>query len=138
MPGEPILIVDDNSINLELTKALLSRHGYDLQTAGNADDVVTALRTFRPRLILMDIHLPGMDGLDLTRRLKNDPATKDIIIVAITGYTFKSAERAAFDAGCDGFITKPVDTRSLAGLLGEYLNGRPKASVTAAGKPTRV
>jgi two-component system cell cycle response regulator DivK len=79
------------------------------------------MKDFRPRLILMDIQLPGMSGLDLTSLLKADPATRDIIIVAITAYAMKGDEEKARRAGCDGYISKPIDTRALAGVIERHL-----------------
>ena len=90
---------------------LLLGEGYDVRTAGDAEEALAVLATFRPRLILMDLQLPGMDGLELTRRLKADPATRDIVIVALTAYAMKGDEERARAAGCDGYVTKPIDTR---------------------------
>lgn len=117
MPGHPILIVDDNPLNLKLTRILLASEGYEVRTAVNAEEMAAALQSFRPRLILMDIQLPGIDGLDLTRRLKQDPATRDVPVVALTAYAMKGDEQRALDAGCDGYIAKPIDTRSLPDLI---------------------
>jgi CheY-like chemotaxis protein len=125
MPNEPILIVDDNAINLKLLKLTLKAAGYDIQTAVDALDAIAVLASFRPQLILMDIQMPGMDGLELTRRLKADAATRDAIIVAVTAYAMKGDEQRALDAGCDGYITKPVDTRTLAATVAGYLEGAP-------------
>ncbi len=121
MAGELILIVDDNAINLKLVKILLLKEGYDIITAGDADEVLAALETSKPRLILMDIQLPGMNGLELTYRLKKEPATKDILIVAMTAYAMKGDDLKAKVAGCDGYITKPIDTQALPGIIKEYL-----------------
>ncbi len=121
MAGEPILIVDDNAMNLKLTQVLLSSLGYTVRTATNAEEALAALATFRPQLILMDLQLPGIDGLELTRRLKADPATRDICIVALTAYAMKGDEQRAHAAGCDGYITKPIDTRALPGVVAGYL-----------------
>ncbi|HLZ08259.1 MAG TPA: response regulator [Chloroflexota bacterium] len=121
MSYETILIVDDNAINLKLARVTLRGEGFDVHTAGDAEEALTLLERIHPRLILMDIQLPGMDGLELTRRLKADPAQANIVIVALTAYAMKGDEQRAREAGCDGYIAKPIDTRTLPGLLGQYL-----------------
>jgi CheY-like chemotaxis protein len=123
MTGKSILIVDDNLANLKLARVLLHGEGYDTRTAENAEEALTALQSFTPDLILMDIQLPGVDGLELTRQLKAQPATKDILIVALTAYAMIGDEQKARDAGCDGYITKPIDTRTLSDTIGRYLDG---------------
>jgi CheY-like chemotaxis protein len=117
MAAESILIVDDNPINLQLVLFLLSTGGYDVRTANDAHEALAVLSGFRPHLILMDLQLPGMDGLTLTRQLKADPATRDILIVAVTAYAMKGDAERARDAGCDGYISKPIDTRKLIPTL---------------------
>jgi CheY-like chemotaxis protein len=117
----PILIVDDNPSNTKLLAFLLQANGYAVRTAANADEALTAIADHRPRLILMDIQLPGMDGLTLTRQLKADPATQDIAIIAATAYAMKGDEERALAAGCDGYITKPIDTRRLPADLARFL-----------------
>jgi len=119
--AEPILIVDDNLVNLKLARVLLTSVGYAVRTAMNAEQALADLAVVRPRLILMDVQLPGMDGLELTRRLKADPATKGIVILAMTAYAMKGDDEKARLAGCDGYITKPIDTRTLPGVLAGYL-----------------
>lgn len=121
MSAEPILIVDDNLVNLKLARVLLTSVGYAVRTAMNAEQALADLAVVRPRLILMDVQLPGMDGLELTRRLKADPATKGIVILAMTAYAMKGDDEKARLAGCDGYITKPIDTRTLPGVLAGYL-----------------
>ena len=121
MAGEAILIVDDNPVNLKLLRITLALADYDVQTAIDAEQALSVLASFRPRLILMDIQLPGMDGLELTRRLKADPATADAIILAVTAYAMKGDEQRALAAGCDGYITKPIDTRTLPGTIARSL-----------------
>jgi CheY-like chemotaxis protein len=123
MAGESILIVDDNAINLKLLRLTLKVEGYDVQTAVDAEQALSVLAVFRPRLVLMDLQLPGMDGLDLTRRLKADPVTRDAIIVAVTAYAMKGDEQRALDAGCDGYVTKPIDTRTLPDIVARFLSG---------------
>ena len=125
MSGESILIVDDNRINLKLLRLTLKVGGYDVQTANDAQQAIAILVSFRPRLILMDLQLPGMDGLELTRRLKNSEATRDTLIVAVTAYAMNGDERRALAAGCCGYITKPVDTRTLAATVARMLEVMP-------------
>lgn len=121
MPGQPILIVDDNATNLKLARVLLESEGYEVSTSGNAEEAMAQLRRGHPRLILMDLQLPGMDGLELTRRLKADPNTQKIVIVALTAYSMKGDEERARKAGCDGYVSKPIDTRTLPSLIAGYL-----------------
>jgi two-component system cell cycle response regulator DivK len=121
MPGEGILILDDNAANLKLARVLLQVEGYAVRTATDAEDAIRQLSTFTPRMILMDIQLPGMDGLELTRRLKADDATKDIVILALTAYAMKGDEEKARAAGCDGYIAKPIDVRSLPKVIAQHL-----------------
>ena len=122
MAAEPILIVDDNAINLKVVRVLLLTEGYEVRTATDAEEALAVLAEgFSPRLILMDLQLPGMDGLELTRRLKADPATRKIIIVALTAYAMKGDEEKALEAGCDGYVSKPIDTRALPEVIAGYL-----------------
>jgi len=117
MVGEFILIVDDNPINLKLAKVLLVKEGYEVKTAPDAEEALKMMEEAKPRLILMDIQLPGMDGLELTRRLKSSPETKDIIILALTAYAMKGDDEKAKAAGCDGYITKPIDTQAFPAII---------------------
>lgn len=121
MTGATILIVDDNPINLKLARVTLRGEGYDVHAAADAEEALALLERIHPRLILMDIQLPGMDGLELTRRLKADATTSDIVILALTAYAMKGDEQRAHEAGCDGYIAKPIDTRTLPSLVGRYL-----------------
>ena len=123
MGGEPVLVVDDNELNLKLTRALLTKAGYDVRTASDTPSALSVLAAFNPRLILMDIQMPGVDGLELTRSLKTDPKTQAIKILAVTAYASKGDEEKALVAGCDGYVTKPVDTRTLPGIVRRHLDG---------------
>lgn len=123
MAGEPILIVDDNPANLKLARFVLASEGYDVHTATDAEEALAVLQTHRPRLILMDLQLPGMDGLELTRRLKADPAMRGVIILALTAYAMKGDEEKALGSGCDGYVPKPIDTRTLPDVVASYLKG---------------
>jgi CheY-like chemotaxis protein len=125
MPSEPILIVDDNATNLKLARVVLATAGYDVRTAEDAAAALAILSTFKPRLILMDIQMPGMDGLTLTRQLKNDPATRDIIVIALTAYAMKGDDEKALASGCAAYITKPIDTRRLPEQIAEFLETEP-------------
>ena len=110
---EPILVVDDNSTNLKLVRVLLTSAGYDVRGATDAEEALSMIEAFRPRLILMDLQLPGKDGLTLTRELKADPATRDILVVALTAFAMKGDKERALRAGCDGYVTKPIDSNAL-------------------------
>src|SRR6185369_7330909 len=134
MAGEPILIVDDTPVNLKLTKILLVNEGYRVMTAASAEEALELLRSYHPFLVLADIQLPGMDGLELTRRIKQDEKTRDITVVALTAFAMKGDEQKAIDAGCDGYITKPIDTRTLGSRIREILSRRvtsPPSTVQA-------
>jgi CheY-like chemotaxis protein len=122
--SESILVVDDNLANARLVSYLLERKGYLVRTAVDARDALATLDEFQPELILMDIQLPGMDGLALARTLKADPRRRHIAIVALTAYAMKGDEERAKEAGCDGYVSKPIDTRTLPGLVSEILAKR--------------
>lgn len=125
MAGEPILIVDDNATNLKLARVLLAGEGYEVRTAVDAAEALTVLESFRPRLILMDLQMPGMDGLELTRHLKADPAMRGVIVLALTAYAMRGDEERARAAGCDGYLTKPIDTRTFPRVIAAHLDGHP-------------
>jgi CheY-like chemotaxis protein len=109
-----ILIVDDNPVNLKLASSLLELEGYEVEQAVDAEQAQEMLRGDPPDLILMDIALPGMDGLSLTRKIKADERLKHIPVVALTAFAMKGDDEKAYAAGCEGYITKPIDTRELA------------------------
>ena len=116
-----ILVVDDNLTNLKLASDLLTWSGYEVAQAVDAERALEAVQSNRPALILMDVGLPGMDGLTLTRQLKEDPATRGIRIVALTAFAMKGDEQRALDAGCDGYIAKPINTREFADRVAGFL-----------------
>lgn len=134
MNGAPILIVDDSADNRKLTQLLLEWARYSVRTAEDAEQALTLLETFRPELILMDIQLPGMDGLELTRWLRAMPQFANIRIVALTAYAMPGDKSAALEAGCDGYITKPIDTRVFPELVRAYLESEVRDRVTTAEK----
>jgi CheY-like chemotaxis protein len=116
-----ILIVDDNPANLRLLAFLLDAVGYQTRTAANAEEALALLETLRPRMLLLDLQLPGMDGLTLARLLRTRPALHELIIVAVTAHAMRGDEELARAAGCDGFVTKPIDTRTLPRTIAGYL-----------------
>src|SRR3954453_9311035 len=121
MSGERILVVDDNRTNLKLVSDVLAFDGYRILQASDAESAQEIIDRTPPDLILMDIALPGMDGLTLTRLLKADDATRHIVVVALTAFAMKGDDARARAAGCDGYITKPIDTRTLPGAVAGYL-----------------
>ena len=121
MSFEPILIVDDNPDNVDLARIVLEAEGWQVRAAEHAQQALEVLKTYHPSLILMDIQLPGMDGLELTRRLRATPEFDDISIVALTAYAMQRDEENARSAGCDGYISKPIDTRTFGDAVRPYL-----------------
>jgi two-component system cell cycle response regulator DivK len=122
MAGEQILVVDDTPVNLKLTRILLSHEGYDVRTASSGEEALDMLENYHPRMVLADIQMPGMDGLEMTRRIKSDPRHRDILVVALTALAMQGDEQKAIDAGCDGYITKPIERRALGNRIREYLH----------------
>jgi CheY-like chemotaxis protein len=117
----PILVVDDVPGNLTLVRVVLSRQGFEIHTATTAEEALELARKIHPCLILADILLPGMNGLEMTRRLKADPETMDIVVVAVTAFAMKGDKQKALDAGCDGYITKAIDVNTFPTLIRQYL-----------------
>lgn len=126
--GHRILIVDDNATNLKLVAYLMRANGYTVDTALDAEAALEAIRNAKPEVILMDIQLPGIDGLELTRRLKAEATTRDIVIIAVTAYAMKGDQDKAIAAGCDDYVTKPIDTRALPDTIARHLAKRPVLS----------
>jgi two-component system, cell cycle response regulator DivK len=116
-----ILIVEDNPTNLKLAADVLEFEGCKVLRATNADEAMLVLHTGLPDLILMDLQIPGRDGFSLTRQLKADPKFKHVKIVALTASAMRGDSQKAYDAGCDGYITKPIDTRQFAAQVTGFL-----------------
>lgn len=121
--GSPavILVVEDNPANQMLVEALLQGRGYDVRFASSAAEALMSIEIERPDLILMDVQLPGQDGLSLTRQLKADPANASIRIVAVTAHAMVGDRQLSLDAGCIGHITKPFDTKVLSEEIAGFL-----------------
>ena len=118
-----ILVVDDNPTNLKLVSDVLAFDGYRILKAVDAEEALSLIQKCPPDLILTDIALPGMDGLTMTRLLKDDPKTRHIPVVALTAFAMKGDDQKAQVAGCDGYITKPIDTRKISSQVAEFLAG---------------
>jgi two-component system, cell cycle response regulator DivK len=129
MVAERVLIVDDNPFNVKLARRLLASEGFDVRSAATPGAALETVGQWAPQLILMDLQLPGMDGLTLTRRLRDDAATERTVIVAFSAETTSSDERRALEAGFDGFIAKPIDTRQFGSRVRSYLAARRSADL---------
>ncbi len=116
-----VLVIEDNPMNLQLAVDLLEVAGFAVLQAETAEKGIELAKTELPDLILMDISLPGMDGLTATGILKQDPDIKDIPIVALTAHAMKGDEEKALSAGCIDYITKPIDTKSFPKILGRFI-----------------
>jgi CheY-like chemotaxis protein len=125
MAGECVLVVDDNPSNIELLEYVLSAKGYDVRTAQDGTTMFLALESFRPRIILMDIQLPGVDGIELTRQLKAAPATRGIPVLAVTAYAMRGDEQRMIDAGCVAHVGKPIDIRQLPMIVAGIIEAWP-------------
>ncbi|MGA3016809.1 MAG: response regulator [Bryobacteraceae bacterium] len=132
MAGESILIIDDTPVNLKLTRILLVNEGYKVMTAASGEEALELLRSYHPALVLADVQLPGIDGLELTRRIKRNEATREIAVVALTAFAMKGDEQRAAEAGCDGYITKPIDTRTLGARIRGYLDRHAESAAAKA------
>ena len=117
-----ILVVEDNELNMKLVKTLLEFGGYRVVTAADAEKGIKLAREHHPDLVLMDIQLPGMDGLTATGIIKNDPELSQTPVIALTSFAMQGDEEKALDAGCDGYITKPIDTREFCIRIAEFHN----------------
>jgi two-component system cell cycle response regulator DivK len=114
-----ILVVEDNMDNYELVRFILERAGYDVFLAVNGRDGVDAARLQKPDMILMDLGMPEMDGWSAAEKLKSDEATKFIPLYALSAYTLPSERKRALDAGCDGYLTKPIHMQSFLDAISE-------------------
>jgi CheY-like chemotaxis protein len=121
MTGNKILIIEDNQLNLELATDLLEANGFVVSSAQTAEAGLRMARELLPDLVLMDFSLPGMDGLSATKNLKADPATRHLAVVGLTAYAMKGDEEIALNAGCDGYLTKPIDTRTFVATVKNFI-----------------
>lgn len=119
--GARVLVIEDDAVNLELAALVLEEAGCEVLTAASAEAGLRLAAAERPALILMDLHLPGLTGFEATRRLKADPATAGIPVVALTADAMRETEARAIEAGCDAFLTKPLDAARLRETLRRFL-----------------
>ena len=126
MAGKNILLVEDNPVNRRLAVFLLRSQGYQVREASTAKEAFEMLTAEIPDLIVMDIQLPGMDGLETTRKLKEQPATADIPVIAVTSYAMKGDREKALAAGCAGYVTKPIDTTTFIQEVAAHLGNKSK------------
>ena len=128
MAGETILVVEDNPLNMELVSDILEAQGYEVRQAINGKEAVQEVETHLPDLILMDIQLPGLDGLTVTGIIKDNPETAHVPIIALTAHAMRGDEEKAREAGCDGYISKPIDTRLLPQTIRQFLDAASESS----------
>jgi len=121
MMNQKILIIEDNLLNLELATDLLEANGFVVSSAPTAEQGLRMAREFLPELVLMDIGLPGMDGLSATKDLKANPGTRRLKVVLLTAHAMKGDTEIAFKAGCDGYLTKPIDTRTFIETITRFI-----------------
>ena len=122
MENKTIFVVEDNELNMKLVRSLLQLENYQIIEADNAEKGIQLARDHHPDLILMDIQLPGMDGLKAAEFISNDENLKDIPIVALTSYAMEGDKEKAIAAGCVGYITKPIETRGFSETIVEYIH----------------
>jgi two-component system, cell cycle response regulator DivK len=121
--GKLILIVEDNELNMRLLNDVLEAHGYAIIKTGNGEEAIELARREQPDVILMDIQLPDISGLEATRRLKEDPSTRSIPIIAVTAFAMSGDEKRIRDSGADAYVPKPIMLQPFLGLLERYAGG---------------
>jgi len=125
--SQTILIVEDNENNRSLFQDILTFHGYEVAIARDGREGVDLARKLMPDLILMDIQMPGMDGMTAGTILKGDPATSGLTIIALTSFAMRGDQEKFLAAGFDGYLSKPINTRELPGLVKGWLEGGKQA-----------
>jgi CheY-like chemotaxis protein len=121
-PAARVLVVEDNDMNMQLVEYLLEEGGYQIVKAASGEDALSIARGGEPvDLILMDIHLPGIDGLSVVREMKTDERTKAIPILALTAHAMRGDRDRFLEAGCDGYISKPIDVKTFLTSIRQYL-----------------
>jgi CheY-like chemotaxis protein len=121
MSGKNVMVVEDNEKNRKLMRVVLKARGYNVIEAATGEEALIILRNQKPDIILMDIQLPGINGLKLVRQIKGDTLTKDIPIIAVTAYAMKGDEQKFIETGCDAYVSKPINTQELPLIVEKYI-----------------
>ncbi len=119
-----ILVVDDNLMNLDLMRFVIGEKDFEVESAGQASEALEKIPAFQPDLILMDMHMPGMNGLELTQLIKANPATRHIVVIAFTASAMQGDEERMMAAGCDGYLSKPIDVDTFSASVLAFLPAR--------------
>jgi CheY-like chemotaxis protein len=125
--GPSILVIDDDPSMLKMVAAVLRGGGYEVRIASTAEQALMMLQTLQPAAILVDLQLPGLHGIEFTRHVRENPATRNTVILAMTAFAGAGVVKASGEAGCDGFLRKPFDPQTLIGLVRARLKGEPAA-----------
>ena len=121
MPDKNVMVVEDNEKNRKLMRVVLKAKGYNLIEAATGEEALNILRNQKPDIILMDIQLPGIDGITLIKQIKATTALKDTPIIAVTAYAMKGDEEKIMEAGCDAYVSKPINTQELPLIVEKYI-----------------
>jgi CheY-like chemotaxis protein len=132
-----ILVVEDNALNVKLVRTLRQLEGYKVLVTETGEQAQGEAVRLRPDQILMDIQLPGIDGLEACRRLKRDPRTATIPVVALTSFAMVGDEQKALEAGCAGYLTKPIDTQAFGSAINRFLRSSCPPSLTRSRNASR-
>lgn len=120
--AKTILIVEDNDLNLKLFRDLLAANGYETVETKEGVEAIGLTRNVMPDLILMDIQLPEISGLDVTKKIKNDPEIKHIPVIAVTAFAMKDDEEKILQAGCEAYLSKPIAIDKFIGTIKHFLD----------------
>ena len=126
---QKVLIVEDNPLNMRLIEMVLKSNSYTLLKATDGEEALDIATRERPDLVLMDIRLPTVSGLEVARRLKENPAFSHIPIIALTAHAMKGDKEKAIEAGCDSYLSKPINTRELPRLVADMLLRRQQDNI---------
>ena len=121
MSDKNVMVVEDNEKNRKLMRVVLKARGYNIIEAATGEEALNLLKNQKPDIILMDIQLPGIDGLTLIKQIKASVVTKDIPIIAVTAYAMKGDEQKILDTGCNAYVSKPINTQELPLIVEKYI-----------------